>query len=325
MKKFVISLAAGSLIALSACGSEEENTAEDSGDESSGNEESSDSGEDSAESVYDDDGTISIAAIPAQSSGEMDEGLQSLEDTLNESMKDDVEVELYPNYNAVVEALNYGHIDLAYLGPLTYVIANDASGAEAILTQEIDGEPYYYSEIITQADREWENLDDMLEEAGEVDFAFGSISSTSGSLIPGLELMERGAFESENEHEFANVQYTGSHDVTASAVESGDVDAGAIDSAIYNELVEDGAVDDSQLKTIWQSERLYQYPWAVPAGMDDETKQEIQEAFTAIDDEEILDIFGGANAFIETEHENYESITQAAQDFGMLNMESIED
>lgn len=302
MKKWLTAVSAGSVLVLGACGG---------GEESGDGEETQD--------------TLEVAVIPAQSSGEMESGVQSLEDTLNESLDQDVTVETYPNYNAVVEALNYGELDLAYLGPLTYVVAHEESGAEAILTQEIDGEPYYYSYIITHVDQPWETLDDMLEDSEEVDFAFASISSTSGSLIPGLELRERGVFESEEDNEFASVRYTGSHDVTAQVVQSQDVDAGAIDSAIYNELVEEGAIDESQIRTIWQSDQLYQYPWAVPEDMDEDLKADIQEAFINIEDEEILNVFGGASAFVETDHSNYEDVTRAAEDFGMLDMDAIQD
>ncbi|MDQ0299237.1 phosphonate transport system substrate-binding protein [Salibacterium salarium] len=301
MKKWTMALVATSFLLLTACG--------ESNEEEQG--ESSD--------------PLEVAVIPAQSSGEMSDGLNALETSLNESMDQEVNVDHYPSYNAVVEALNFERIDLAYLGPLTYVIANEESGAEAILTQEVGGEPFYYSYIISHVDQPWDSLDEMLEQSEEVDFAFGSVSSTSGSLIPGLELRDRGVFESEEENEFASVRYTGSHDVTANAVQTQDVQAGAIDSAIYNELVEDGTIDDSQIKKIWESDQLYQYPWAVPQSMDDDTKQQFQDAFTKIEDEEILEIFGGASAFVETDHSNYESIAQAAEDFGMLNMESIEE
>ncbi|SDH01416.1 phosphonate transport system substrate-binding protein [Alteribacillus persepolensis] len=306
MKKWPLIAAASSFLFLGACGGTEEERNEGETDQSSSEE------------------ALEIAVIPAQSSGEMDSGLNKLEEVLNEEMEQSVTIEHYPNYNAVVEALNYSHIDMAYLGPLTYVIAHEESGAEAILTQEVDGEPYYYSYIVTHADQPWTNLDELLADSEEVDFAFGSISSTSGSLIPGLELRNQGVFESEEDHEFASVRYTGSHDVTASAVESQEVDAGAIDSAIFHELAADGVINEDNFTILWESDQLYQYPWAVPSDMDEETKQALQDAFTNIDDKEILEIFGGASAFVETEHSNYESIRQAAEDFGMLNMESID-
>ncbi|SFE82552.1 phosphate/phosphite/phosphonate ABC transporter substrate-binding protein [Alteribacillus iranensis] len=308
MKKWFTALIVSSVCLLGACGGEENERQENQ--------------EENTKDTSDD--SLEVAVIPAQSSGEMATGLDKLENTLNEQMEQTVEVEHYPNYNAVVEALNYGHIDLAYLGPLTYVVAHEVSGAEAIITQEIDGTPYYHSYILTHADSPWENLDDLLEDSEEVDFAFGSISSTSGSLIPGLELRERGVFNSEDDHDFSTVRYTGSHDVTATAIASKEVDAGAIDSSIFHELVSDGTIDESQFKKIWQSEQLYQYPWAVPADMDDEIKEDLQDAFTNIEDQEILDIFGGASAFVKTDHSHYESIRKAAEDFGMLNTDSLD-
>ncbi|SFP98807.1 phosphate/phosphite/phosphonate ABC transporter substrate-binding protein [Salibacterium halotolerans] len=309
MKKSLIGVLASLALMLGACGGGTEDNTENGGESSS-----SDSGE-----------QLKVAVIPAQSAGEMQDGLDALENTLNESMDRGVAVDHYPSYNAVVEALNFGRIDLAYLGPLTYVIANEESGAQAILTQEIGGKPYYHSYIISHVDKPWDSLDEMLEQPGDVNFAFGSVSSTSGSLMPGLELRDRGVFESEENNDFQSVRYTGSHDVTANAVANKKVDAGAIDSAIYNELVEAGTIDESKVKKIWQSDQIYQYPWAARSGMSDEVKQQFQDAFTAIEDEQILEIFGGASAFVETDHSHYKDIAQAAADFGMLNMDSVEE
>ncbi|WP_018922428.1 phosphate/phosphite/phosphonate ABC transporter substrate-binding protein [Salsuginibacillus kocurii] len=272
-----------------------------------------------------DDEVLEVAVIPAQSIGEMEQGLDRLGEILEEETGQEVEVEHYPSYNAVVEAINQSHIDLAYLGPLTYLIAHEESGAEAILTQNIDGDPYYHSYIMTHVDNPWESLDDLIEDREEVDFAFASISSTSGSLIPGTELRDRGVFESENDHQFASVQYTDSHDVSAQQIESQNVDAGAVDSAIFNELVNAGEVDEDNFRIIWESEELYQYPWVVPHDMEEEQIEELQEIFTSIEDEEVLSIFGGASSFVEADDSQYEDVLEAARDFDMLDMDVVED
>ncbi|MFC5711911.1 phosphate/phosphite/phosphonate ABC transporter substrate-binding protein [Thalassorhabdus alkalitolerans] len=329
MKKFTM-LCTGIILAgtLAACGDEDGQEEVDEGTEVEETEE--EAGEEAEEPEEDelagegDDDVLEVAVIPAQSIGEMQTGLDRLEETLSESLDREVEVEHYPNYNAVVEAINYSHIDLAYLGPLTYLIAHEESGAQAILTQEIDGAPYYYSYIITHEEAPWDDLDELLEDREDIDFAFGSISSTSGSLIPGLELNQRGVFEDENNHEFASVRYTGSHDITSQVVQNQEVDAGAVDSAIYNALVEEGAVDDDQIKVIWESEQLYQYPWVVPHDMEEDEIEAIQEAFIAIEDEEILNIFGGASAFVEADDSQYEDVLEAAREFDMLDPEVLD-
>ncbi|MGO4886532.1 phosphate/phosphite/phosphonate ABC transporter substrate-binding protein [Anaerobacillus sp. MEB173] len=267
------------------------------------------------------EGVFKVAVIPSQSIGEMETGINNLEAELSEKLNREVEVEYYPSYNAVVEAINYSHIDLAYLGPVTYVLAHEQSGAKAVATQLIDGEPYYYSYIITHVDAEWETLEELLADSSEVDFAFGSMSSTSGSVIPSVELYQRGVFRTVDDTDFQTITYTGSHDITAQSVQNKQVDAGAIDSAIFQALIKEGSIDGDQFKIIWESDQLYQYPWVVPGDMDESTIALVQEAFENIDDEEILTIFGGASAFIATSDEEYSAIVeavQAAREIGLL-------
>ncbi|WP_456114834.1 phosphate/phosphite/phosphonate ABC transporter substrate-binding protein [Salisediminibacterium beveridgei] len=265
------------------------------------------------------DEPLEVAVIPSQSIGEMQDGLDQLEHELEEALRQEVSVEHYPNYNAVVEAINHHHIDLAYVGPVTYLVARDQSGAKAIVTQSIDGSPYYHSYIKAHIDAPWDSLEELLDDKEQVTFAFGSHSSTSGFTVPGYELMNRGVYTDENDHAFDEVRFTGSHDITAQVLLSQDVDAGAIDSAIYHALVRDGVVDDSQLKTLWESEPLYQYPWIVPAETGDDVIEAFQEAFLAIDHPDILRIFGGADAFVLADVEHYEGIEEAARAMGLLD------
>jgi phosphonate transport system substrate-binding protein len=287
---------------IAACGNgNNENTAENNND----NNEAA-SGE-----------AFTIGVIPVQTEGSMEGAMDKLQSILTDKLGRDVEVEVYPDYNGVVEAMNYDKIDMAYFGPLSYVIAHEKSGAKAIITQLIDGEPFYHSYIITQKDFEANSLEDLLENSSEVNFAFGDPNSTSGSLIPSIELQDRGVYTSEDEHEFNSVRFTGSHDATALAVQNGQVDAGAIDSAIYNQLVESGKVDGEQLKTIWESDKLFQYPWAVHQDTDQETIDALQSAFLDIEDQEVLDAFG-ATGFTEASNEDYESIRQAALKQGII-------
>ncbi|MCT2536005.1 phosphate/phosphite/phosphonate ABC transporter substrate-binding protein [Aquibacillus koreensis] len=260
---------------------------------------------------------FTIGVIPAQTEGSMEGAMDKLQTTLTEALDREVSVEVYPDYNGVVEAMNYDNINMAYFGPLTYVVAHEKSGAKAIITQLIDGEPFYYSYVITHTDNPWNSMEDLLDNSSDVDFAFGDPNSTSGSLIPSIELQDRGVYTSEDEHAFNSVRYTGSHDATALAVQNQQVDAGAIDSAIYNQLVESGKIDGDQLKIIWESDQLFQYPWAVHKDTDQETIEKLQEAFLAIEDEEIWDAFG-ATGFTTATDADYESIKEAAIRQGII-------
>ncbi|WP_026771458.1 phosphate/phosphite/phosphonate ABC transporter substrate-binding protein [Sediminibacillus terrae] len=300
MKKWIyLAIIISLSVLLSACGNDQEN---DQADEQENN---------NAED------TFTIGVIPAQTEGEMQQAMDKLQSILDEAMEENVKVDVYPDYNGVVEAMNYDKIDMAYFGPLTYVVAHEKSGAKAIITQLIDGEPYYHSYIITHKDNPWGSLEDLLANPEEIDFAFGDPNSTSGALIPEIELQDQGVYQSEDDHSFNSVRFTGSHDATALAVQNKQVDAGAIDSAIYNQLVESGKVDGDQIKTIWKSEELFQYPWAVHQDTDEETIATLQETFQGIDDEEILNAFG-ATGFTTATNEDYKSIRDAAVKQGVI-------
>jgi phosphonate transport system substrate-binding protein len=262
-------------------------------------------------------GVFEIAVIPAQNQGDMQTAMTKLGDVLEQKLNREVAVNVYPDYNGVVEAMNFGQVDMAFFGPLTYVIAHEKSGAEAIITQLIDGSPFYYSYIITHKDSPWETLEDLLKDSKDVTFTYGDPNSTSGSLIPSIELKNREVYTDPDNHQFKNVRFSGSHDVTALSVQNKQVDAGAIDSAIYDILVEEGTVDGDQFKIIWQSEKLFQYPWAVQKDTDQETKDKLREAFLEITDPDILDAFG-ASAFTEAENKDYEAIREAAEKDGRL-------
>lgn len=273
--------------------------------------------EDSTVSNEDEKTPFTIGVIPVQTEGAMENAMTKLQKILNNKLDRDVSVEVYPDYNGVVEAMNYDKIDMAYFGPLTYVVAHEKSEAQAIITQLIDGEPFYHSYIITNQNNPWNSLDELLADPGEINFAFGDPSSTSGSLIPGIELENRGVYENENKYKLNTVRFTGSHDATALAVQNKQVDAGAIDSAIFNQLVDSGKVDGDQIKIIWKSDKLFQYPWAVHKNTDKETIEKLQKAFLEIKDKDILDAFG-ATGFTKATNDDYKSIREAAIKQGII-------
>lgn len=264
-----------------------------------------------------DQALFQIGVIPALTEGDYEVPMNKLEALLDDALPYKVEITVYPDYNGVVEALNFGHIQMAYLGPSTYAIANHRSGAQAIVTQLIDGEPFYNSYILTHADSEWTTLEELLEDVSEVSFAFGDINSTSGSLVPSLELRSRGVFTDENTHEFESILYTGSHDATGQSIQNKHIDAGAIDSAYFNSLVKQGKLDESKFRVIWKSEPLFQYPWAVASDVDDDTIKLLRDTFVAIDDEEILRGFGATGFTIATDAD-YEAVRKILRETGKL-------
>lgn len=263
-------------------------------------------------------GEFKIGIIPAQGSTNMKTGADKLAAILSDKLGRKATAEIYPDYNGVVEAMGAGKVQMAYLGPLTYVEAHERYGVRAAVTQLIGGKPFYYAYMIAPSDSSYATLDDVVKHSAQIRFAFGDISSTSGSLIPGIALKKTGVFKSQQEHKFKSVTYTGDHTATALAIQNKTQDVGAIDSAFFNNLVKNGKVDGSKIKVIWQSEELFQYPWAVEKGVPEADVAAIQDAMLAIQDKDILDAFGGASGFTKAKNEDYAAIRQAAIEDGRL-------
>lgn len=260
---------------------------------------------------------IVIGAIPTQNQGDMKGAMDKLAAHLGQELGTEVKIEVFPDYNGVVEAMNYGQIDMAYFGPLTYVIANDRGGAEAIVTLLVNGEPYYYSYMIAHVDSPLNSLEDVVENASNLQFAFGDVNSTSGSLIPTLALKDAGIFRDQMDTDFKEIFYTGGHDAAALAVQEKKVEVGSVDSAIFEVMKRNGVIDGEKFKVIWQSEPLFQYPWAVKAGTSEELKAALQNAFLSVEDQEILDVFGASGFAIATD-KDYQPVREAAKADGRL-------
>lgn len=253
--------------------------------------------------------SLRIGVIPALTTGQTREGIEKLREHLTAELGRPVQIQVLSDYAAVVEGLGFGHVDMAYLGPRTFVIANHLYGAQAIVTQLIDGSPFYHSYFIVPHDSPLESIDELRGR----NVAFADPSSTSGSLIPKLELINRGIDPNRD----IRALHTGAHDATALAVLNKHVDAGAIDSAYFHLLIRQGQIREDGYRVIWQSEPLFQYPWVVPADMDSQLIEDIRAAFLKIEDQVIMDAFGASGFTIAT-NEDYEIIRQAAEAFGDL-------
>jgi phosphonate transport system substrate-binding protein len=150
-------------------------------------------------------------------------------------------------------------------------------------------------------------------------FAFGSPSSTSGSLMPRYFLLKEGI---NPEKDFSRVAYSGAHDATVAFVASGRAEAGVLNASVWDKLVEKGDPNAKAVKVIATTPPYYDYNWTVRGDLDPAIVKKLTEAFLKLDpgnpaQKEILDL-QRATKFIPTKPENYKSIEEAARSSGLL-------
>ena len=100
-----------------------------------------------------------------------------------------VELVVGANYAATGEALRFGRLDVAYLGPVTYILRSRSAKLEPFArpTHASVG-PTFKAVIIVPPDSPAKSLGDLKGQ----DIAFGDPASTSGTWVPRYQLLNAG-------------------------------------------------------------------------------------------------------------------------------------
>jgi len=229
---------------------------------------------------------------------------------LTKQLGREVELIIPTNYNATVEAMGNGSLDFAYFGALTYVKAHAQFGVVPLVQRTSDLQ--FHSLFITGAGSQINSLKDLKGK----NFAFGDINSTSGHLVPYLELKQAGI----NVESDLKFRYTGSHPATAKAVESGAVDAGALDESVFNSMIAEGKLDKARVRVFQTSQPFVDYVWASRKEIAPATQEKFIQAFTRLQeghDDEVLKILRG-KSFVRANDEEYSTVRTVAQQLKMF-------
>jgi phosphonate transport system substrate-binding protein len=221
----------------------------------------------------------------------------------------EVEVIVTTNYASTVEALGNGSVDIAYLGGLTFVRAKNAYGAVPLVQRDIDRA--FHSAFIARRGSGIDSLEDL---AGR-SMCFGDVNSTSGHLIPRLELDEAGLGE-----QLGATRNTGSHPATAAGVAAGACDAGALDETVWAKLVADGAIDPQEVVVFHTSAPFADYVWAARPGLPPAVRDSFSRALLDLKrgrDDAVLDVLRG-DRYVRASAADYGDIEATARKLKLL-------
>ncbi|WP_312799486.1 putative selenate ABC transporter substrate-binding protein [Pseudomonas sp.] len=255
---------------------------------------------------------LRVSAIPDEAPTELLRKFKPLGEYLEKQIGMPVTFVPVSDYAGVVEALASDRLDMAWLGGFTFVQAQLKAPMNPLVQREEDQK--FTSKFIT-ADPNVKSVQDLKGKT----FAFGSISSTSGSLMPRYFMQQEGIVP---EQFFSRVAYSGAHDATAAWVQAGKVDGGVLNASVWQKLVDAKKVDTSKVKVFATTPPYYDYNWTVRGNLDPQLAAKIKAAFLALDpskpeDKAILDL-QAASRFVETSPENYKGIEGSARAAGLL-------
>lgn len=220
------------------------------------------------------------------------------------------------DYAATVEGLASRKLDLVWYGGFTSVQAVKRTNGQATRLAMRREDAEFKSVFISRKDGAVKALADLRGKT----FAFGSVSSTSGHLMPRFFLLKNGI---NPDRDFAQKPaFSGAHDATALWVESGKVDAGALNFLVWDKLVETKKIDTSKVGVFWTTPPYVDYVWTAHSELDPGLRERITQAFLRLryedpEDRKLLDLHR-TKGYIKAADEEWKGIEEAAVSAGLL-------
>ena len=257
---------------------------------------------------------LRVSAIPDENPNELMRIYTPFAEYLGKELGIPVKYTTVVDYAATVEGLAAKKLDMVWYGGFTFVQARRRTGnAIPVVSRQEDLE--FHSKFITRKDTGIKSLTDLKGKT----FSFGSVSSTSGHLMPRYFLLQNGIVP---ERDFKNVAFSGAHDATALWVESGKVDAGALNEAVWDKLVQTKKVDTEKVTVIWTTPPYVDYVWTVRGDLDPHLVGKIAEAFTKLnydnpEHRKLLDL-QRTRRYVRVKPEDFKPTEEAAIAAGLL-------
>ncbi|MFH2057752.1 MAG: phosphate/phosphite/phosphonate ABC transporter substrate-binding protein [Pseudomonadota bacterium] len=248
--------------------------------------------------------TLRVALLPDESAATIikkNEGLKAyLENILNKK----IDLVVTTDYSSMIEAMRHGRLEMAYFGPLSYLMAKSKSDIEAFAAREYKGEKTYQAVVIASR---VSGIKKYQEIKGK-NMAYGDTASTSSHLIP-KSMLKVAGLEPKTDY---SEHFLGAHDAVAMSVQNGKADAGGLSRPIFESLVAKGTISMDKVRILGYSNPFPEYPWTMRSDLDPALKEKIKNAFYQLKDEKILKAFKATGFAVMTDAD-YDVVRDLAQ------------
>ena len=187
------------------------------------------------------------------------------------------------SYASVVEGLLSKFVDVAVLGPYSYVIANSKDPSVEVFAtyakrpghMQEEG-PGYKAALVTKKSSKFKDIKSLKGTTlGLVD-----PGSTSGNLFPRVVFSKN--VGGDLDKYFGKVVYTGSHELSTVAVDKGKVDAAFVATHRFDNVVNKGEVKLDDFNILWMSPAIPQDPFVYRGTLCQDLKDKIKATFLGL-------------------------------------------
>jgi phosphonate transport system substrate-binding protein len=229
-----------------------------------------------------------------------------------------IEFYMPTSYASVVEALLGKWVDVAVLGPESYLIArNQGAQVDVFATyfKKADGiqeaGPGFKSILITKKGSKFSTVEST---KGSV-MLLVDPASTSGSLIP-ESIFGGQVVKTPLKTYFSKVAFSGGHDLSTNAVFEGKADAAFVATHRYMNAISasKGKMKVEDFNILWTSPLIPQDPFVYRSTLCPDLKKKIQDTFTTLDQNDVGKAYlqnVGSEKFVVMKDSDYDVIRQA--------------
>jgi phosphonate transport system substrate-binding protein len=171
--------------------------------------------------------SLILGVHPYLSTTELHARFEPLCTYLSERTGDDVELQVAPTFNALIDALLQGQVDVAFMGSSNYVLLSRRSTQLVLLGRLHNREGQLHGAIVVPQDSPLQRVDDLRGRQ----IAFVSPDSTMGYRLTTCVLQQAGI----HADDLAGWQFLHNHENVAYAVLGGFFDAGSVKQEILRD------------------------------------------------------------------------------------------
>lgn len=239
-------------------------------------------------------------------------------DLLSKNTGKKIEFYMPTSYSSVVEALLGKWVDVAVLGPESYLIAKtQGAQIDVFATYFKKGKgvqeagPGFKSILITKKGSKFSTVEST---KGSV-MLLVDPASTSGSLIP-ESIFGGQVVKMPLKNYFSKVAFSGGHDLSTNAVFEGKADAAFVATHRYMNTIDasKGKMKVEDFNILWTSPLIPQDPFVYRSTLCPELKKKIQDTFVTLDQTDVGKAYLNnvdSEKFVVMKDSDYDVIRQA--------------
>ncbi len=217
---------------------------------------------------------FNMVFVPASEKGDEND-YKGLVEIVNKLTGFEINFIKVTDYNAAVEAMRANRAQIAWYGGKTYIKAAELANAEAFAAGVRPGEKDagYFTYFVVKKDNDIKKFSDV---KGKI-LSLNSIGSTSGDLIPQVELLKIN-LSITNKNDFKNVFYAGSHDACLLAVLNNQADVCGMSSRNFEARLADKTFKKNDVRIVHKSDRVPPPPLSYSKNIPIEDRKKIKKA-----------------------------------------------